>query len=444
MTKFRNERDSLGIVKVPKDAYWGAQTQRAVENFPASSIQLPAIFIWAQAAVKEAAAIANMRLEKLPEKFGNAIIEACREVQSGKWTVQFVVDAYQAGAGTSQNMNINEVIANRANELLGKKKGTYKPIHPNDHVNMSQSTNDTFPSSLYIASYRMVRRMLLPSLAQLEDVFAHKAKEFRKIKKTGRTHLQDAVTLTLGDEFGAYAAVIGYHRRQIESTSKELLAINLGGTAVGTGLNAGAKFRTLALKEIKRITGYPFKSNPNLFAGTQNVDAAITLSSALRNFAVSLSKIASDLRLLSSGPTSGFDEIRLPAVQPGSSIMPGKVNPSIPEMVNMVCQQAMGMDHAIALAGQAAQLELNAMMPLIAYDILHMLTILSNASRTLADKCVKEIKANKKKIEYYLDRNPIIATELNEKLGYDQVAKMVQKAYKSDKSIRGVLKNVNA
>jgi aspartate ammonia-lyase len=351
---------------------------------------------------------------------------------------QFVVDAYQAGAGTSQNMNMNEVIANRANELLGKKKGGYKPVHPNDHVNMSQSTNDTFPSALYIVSYHSIQKRILPALKVLEESFQKKAREFKKIKKTGRTHLQDAVPLTLGDEFSAYAAVIGYHRRQIEAISKELLAINLGGTAVGSGLNAGAKFRALALKEIKRITGYPFKSNSNLFAGTQNVDAVITLSSSLRNFAVSLGKMVSDLRLLSSGPTSGFDEIRLPAVQPGSSIMPGKVNPSIPEMVNMVCFQVMGMDQAVSLAGQAAQLELNAMMPLIAYDILHMLTILSNASRTLADKCVRGIKANKKKIEYYLDRNPMTATALTEKLGYDKVAKMVQKAYRSGESTREI------
>lgn len=436
MKNFRTEKDSLGSVKVSRDAYWGAQTQRAINNFQISELRLPVEFIRAQAAVKLASAVANMKLGKLSLKLAEAIVEACREVMQGKFVSQFIIDAYQAGAGTSQNMNMNEVVANRANELLGKKKGAYKPVHPNDHVNMSQSTNDTFPTAMYIASFRLVTKSLLPALQKLEASIEKKAKEFRRIKKSGKTHLQDAVPLMLGDEFGAYAAAVGYHRRQIENTTKELLAINLGGTAVGTGLNAGATFRTLALKEIKRITGYPFRSNPNLFAGTQNVDAVLSLSSALRNYAVSLSKIVSDLRLLSSGPTSGFDEIRLPAVQPGSSIMPGKVNPSIPEMVNMVCFQTMGMDQAVAFAGQAAQLELNVMMPLIAYDILHTLTILSHASRTLADKCVKGIKANKQKIAYYLDRNPMTATELNEKLGYDKVAKLVQKAYKSRRSIR--------
>ncbi|KKW17333.1 aspartate ammonia-lyase [Candidatus Uhrbacteria bacterium RIFCSPHIGHO2_12_FULL_54_23] len=430
-SKFRIEKDSLGRVKVPRDAYWGAQTQRAIENFQISGLRLPPEFIRAQAVIKRASTASNAKLQKLPTKLSEAIVEACEEVMRGKFNDQFVVDAYQAGAGTSQNMNINEVAANCANELLGKKKGAYKPIHPNDHVNMSQSTNDTFPSALFIACFRSVQKTLLPALKILEASLQKKAKEFKKIKKTGRTHLQDAVPLTLGDEFGAYAATIGYHRRQIENISKELLAINLGGTAVGSGLNAGTKFRELALKEIRRITGYPFKSNPNLFAGTQNVDAVISLSSALRNYAVSLGKIASDLQLLSSGPVSGFDEIRLPAVQPGSSIMPGKVNPSIPEMVTMVCFQTMGMDLAVSLAGQAAQLELNAMMPIIAYDILHVLTILSHASQTFADKCVKGIKANKKKIEYYLDRNPMVATELNEKLGYDKVAKMVQRAYRN-------------
>lgn len=447
--KYRIEKDTLGKVKVPQGAYWGVQTQRAVENFPISGLRLQPVFVWAQLAVKEAAARANQATGKLERKKARAVVKACSKIRSGmlqysrtenmQWGDQFVVDVYQAGAGTSQNMNVNEVVANLANELLGAKKGSYSYIHPNDHVNMSQSTNDTIPSSLYIASFKQVKECILPAMSGLLLKLVKKTKEFKKIKKTGRTHLRDAVLLSLGDEFGAYADVVGYHVREIEHSSKNLLAITLGATAVGSELNAGSEYRRQALAEIRKITGYPFKSNSNLYFGTQNIEAIISLSGVLRNYAVSLSKVANDLRLLSSGPTSGFDEIHLPPSQPGSSIMPGKVNPSIPEMVNMVCHQVIGLDQAIISAGQAAQLELNVMMPVMAYDILHMIEILANASSVFAHRCIVDIQANNKKIQYYLERNPVIATVLAPKLGYEKTAEFIKEAYRRDVSIKEVI-----
>jgi len=474
---YRTEKDTLGIVKVPKDAYWGAQTERARRNFPVSGLRLPPVFIWAQAIVKEAAAMANENLGRLPKKYARAIIAACRDIREGMkavgmyganpsdffegvrrlsarsrpekkssgvsagqwWQGQFVVDIYSAGAGTSQNMNINEVVANRANELLGVPKGSYRFIHPNDHVNLGQSTNDTVPTALYIACYEIVHTRLLPSLFAFEQALHAKAREFRSIKKTGRTHLQDALPLTLGNEFVAFSATIAYHRKCVARASTDLLALNLGGTAVGSGVNAGPVFRKIAIKKIRRLTQRPFVSNPNLFAGTQNVDAAISISSTLRNLSIALGKIASDLRLLASGPASGFNEISLPSVQPGSSIMPAKVNPSIPEMVNMVCFQIMGLDQAVASAGQAAQLELNVMTPLIAFNVLHELEILNQAIHIFTEKCVKGIKANAEQCRRYYEGNPVIATALTPRLGYARVAELITEAYATGRSIREVI-----
>ncbi len=433
---FRTERDFLGEVRVPARAYYGVQTLRAVHNFPISGLKLPREFIRAQGIIKYAAARANMQLGLLNKEIGDAIARAALEVVEGKLDSSFVVDVFQAGAGTSQNMNANEVITNRALEILGKPLGNYKLIHPNDHVNMAQSTNDTIHVAIHIASLESLTRELLPSLKTLLGALREKSKEFKDLVKIGRTHLQDAVPITLGQEFSGYAAMIEHDLERIERTRRNLEELNFGGTAVGTGLNAHPKFTELAIKEVNTLTGLNFRPAENMFEATQNLDAAVELSAALKVLAVSLTKIANDFRLLSSGPSAGLGEINLPSVQPGSSIMPGKVNPSVAEMLNMVAFQIIGNDLTLAMAGQAGQLELNVMMPVAAWNLLQSIQIASNASKIFAKFCVEGITANEEVMKHYAEMSSALATALSPRIGYEKAAEIAKKAVSTKSSIR--------
>ncbi len=434
----RIEKDTLGRVNLPDDVYYGAQTKRAVDNFPVSGLRLPRRFIKAQGTIKLAAARANGSLGLLSRKMRKAIEKASMEVMNGTHDAQFVVDVYQAGAGTSQNMNANEVIANRAIELLGGDKGDYRRVHPNDHVNMAQSTNDTIPTSLYMSSVEAVRDDLVPALKTLKGTLITKSREFGNIVKAGRTHLQDAVPVRLGQEFSGYAESVNKDLLRLQNAMKSLLEIPIGGNALGTGINAHPRFKKCVIDEIRKITGINFKGSRNLFEGIQNVYPALELSAALRGVAVTMTKLANDVRLLSSGPRTGFAEIRLPAVQPGSSIMPGKVNPVMAEMLNMVCFQVMGNDTAVSCAVQASQLELNVMMPVIAHNILFSIEILSNGITVFTQKCVSGIEADAQKCKYYADATLAMATALNPIVGYSSAAEVSKEAYTSGKSVKQV------
>ncbi len=438
-TATRMERDSLGEVAVPADALYGAQTARAVANFPISGILPHRVFIESTAMVKWAAAMANMAIGKLPAEKGNAIAQAAREIIDGQHHAQFVVDVFQAGAGTSHNMNANEVIANRANELLGGRRGAYAPIHPNDDVNMSQSTNDVFPTITKIAALRMLREVDA-QLRGLEAAFGQKAEEFAAIVKSGRTHLQDAVPTTLGAEFGGYATTIMQVRERLAGTAHWLGDLNIGATALGTGLNSGAGYRGEAVRYLQEITGLDdLRPAGNLFAVTQSMASLGALSGDLKTVALELIRIANDLRLLSSGPRTGLFEITLPAVQPGSSIMPGKVNPVMAEMLDMVCFQVVGNDTTVALAVQAGQLDLNVMMPVIAFNVVWSMEILTNAVRVFTVFCVRGITANRERIAAMVEQSTAIVTALNQRIGYRQAAKVAQQAFREDRTVRDVL-----
>jgi fumarate hydratase class II len=434
----RVEKDTLGKVKIPEDAYFGAQTQRAVGNFPISGLKLPRRFIKAQGVIKLAAARANFGLGQLNRKVFRAIEKAALEVIKGVHDAHFVVDVYQAGAGTSQNMNANEVISNRAIEILGGNRGDYNVVHPNDQVNMAQSTNDTIPASMYVASYGAVQEDLVPALKRLTKALSDKAGEFDDIVKAGRTHMQDAVPVRLGQEFSGYAKAVENDIERVQNASQSLLSLPIGGNALGTGINARPGFRRRAIKEIRHITGVRFRGCENLFEGIQNVSPALELSASLRGVSVTLTKIANDIRLLSSGPRTGLAEIQLPAVQPGSSIMPGKVNPVMAEMLNMVCFQVMGNDTAIAYATQASQLELNVMMPLIAHNLMFSINILSNGVNAFAGKCVSGIKADRKRCNEYADATLAMATALNPVVGYSSAAGISKEAYRTGKTVKQV------
>ena len=446
----RIEKDTLGKVRLPDDVYYGAQTGRAIDNFPISGLRLPGRFIKAQGIVKLAAARANASLGLLSKKMLKAVEKSAAEVINGMHDQHFVVDVYQAGAGTSQNMNANEVIANRAIEILGGEKGDYTLINPNDHINMAQSTNDTIPASMYISSFKAVRDDLIPALGGLKDALLSKSGEFDKIVKAGRTHMQDAVPIRLGQEFSGYAEAVKKDIYRIKNAMESLLYLPLGGNAIGTGINAMPKYRSRVIREIGKITGIKFRSCENLFEGIQNVNPALELSAALRGVSITLTKIANDIRLLSSGPRTGLAEIRLPVVQPGSSIMPGKVNPVMPEMLNMVCFQVMGNDTTIAYATQASQLELNVMMPVIAYNLLFSIEILSNGINAFTKKCVSGIEADAKRCKDYADATLAMATALNPLIGYASAAEVSKEAYKSGKTVRqiairkGILEEKNA
>jgi len=437
--EYRVESDTMGEVKVPNTAYYGAQTQRAVENFPISGIRLPKDFIRAMALIKLAAARANMQLGLLDPKKGEAIVSAAKEVMEGSLYEQFVVDVFQTGSGTSTNMNTNEVIANRAIELLGGKRGDKKLVHPNDHVNMCQSTNDVFPTAIHVSAVEAIGRKLLPALQLLAKALEHKTVEFDDVVKAGRTHLQDAVPVTLGQEFSAYSSMIRHGIRRAELARETLLELPLGGTATGTGLNAHPKYTELALREVNRLTGFNFKKAENVFESMQGKDACVEASGLLKTIAASLMKIANDLRLLNSGPRTGLGEIDMPATEPGSSIMPGKVNPVIPEAVNLVAAQVMGNDAAITVCGSLGQLELNIMMPVIAYDLLQSIELLANGSRVLAEKCVSGITADRERCYNYADRSLMVVTAITPHIGYDNAAKVAKKAIAENKSVRQVI-----
>ncbi len=435
----RIEKDTLGKVTLPDNVYYGAQTGRALDNFPISGLSLPRRFIKAQGTVKLAAARANASLGLLSRKMLKAIEKAAREVIKGIHDKDFIVDVYQAGAGTSQNMNANEVIANRAIELLGGKRGDYTLVHPNDHVNMAQSTNDTIPTSIYISSHEAVRDDLIPALSRLKNELSSKSSAFDRIIKSGRTHLQDAVPVRLGQEFSGYAASVKNDMTRMERVLKSLLYVPLGGNAVGTGINAHPRFKPCVIKEIKKITGVQYKSCKNPFEGIQNVYPALELSASLRAAAVTLTKIANDIRLLSCGPRTGFAEISLPAVQPGSSIMPGKVNPVMAEMLNMVCFQVIGNDTAIAYSVQASQCELNVMMPVIAHNLLFSIEILSNGVNAFTDKCVSGIEADAERCKEYADATLAMATALNPYIGYAAAAEISREAHRTGKTVKQIV-----
>jgi aspartate ammonia-lyase len=434
----RTERDPLGERAVPADAYYGIQTARALENFPISGLRAPALLIDATVLVKKAAAQANVTLGRIEPRVGSAIITAADEILGGRFRDQFVIDVYQAGAGTSHNMNTNEVIANRAAELLGGARGEYHHVHPNDHVNMGQSTNDVFPTATRLALLLGHRDLVLSARA-LSTALAVKAREFDDVLKVGRTHLQDAVPMTMGQEFGGYAACIDRAANALDRTSTQLQELNLGATAVGTGLNAGDDYTNIAIGHLSRLTALTLMPAADRFRVTQSMGDVLSYSGAMRRVGVELSKIASDLRLLSSGPRAGLAEIRLPAVQPGSSIMPGKVNPSIPEMVNQVCYQVIGCDATVCAAAEAGQLELNVMMPVIAWNALHASTILRNAMIVLRTRCVEGIAVDAERCRELLDRSTAVATALSPYIGYAKTAEIAKASVQSGRSIRDLV-----
>lgn len=433
----RTEIDSLGARKVPADAYYGIQTLRATENFPVSGLKAPEIFVRAYAFVKKAAAEANMQVGWLDKKIGDPIVKTCLEIAEGKLDDQFIIDVFQAGAGTSFNMNVNEVIANRSLELLGRHKGDYKSISPNDHVNMGQSTNDTFPTALHIATLMAVKPLLI-ELDALSIAFSRLARKNINTTKSGRTHLQDALPLTIGQEFLAYAAALKKSSRHLAVTSRALEEIALGGTAVGTGANAHQEYTRLATAELCRLTGLRLRPAKNLFEALQSQNALATVSGALRNLALELIRIANDLRLLSSGPTTGLSEIELPPVQPGSSIMPGKVNPVMAECLNMIGFQIIGNDLTVSMAIQAGQLDLNVMTPVIMHNILHSIQILTNYLPVFRRKCVEDVRVNTDRCAEYLEKNPSLAVFLSPYIGYLEAAKVAKRALAERRSVREV------
>ncbi len=437
--KSRVERDALGTKDLPADAYYGIQTQRAVENFPVSGIMPVGEFIWATAVVKRASAEVNTELGLLDKRRGRAIIRAADEVMEGKLHGEFVVDVYQAGAGTSHNMNANEVIANRAIELLGGTKGDYSVLHPNDHVNMSQSTNDTVPTAMRLAAVRM-SGCLLASLRRLEVGLRRKARSFGGVVKSARTHLRDAVPIMLGQEFSAYAESVKGCRLRIQRECEGLKLLGIGGTAAGTGVNTHPRYTKMMIRALRRLSGIRgLKPAPDMVEATSSMAAFVSFSGALKTLSVELTRIANDLRLLSSGPRTGLSEIRLPPVQPGSSMMPGKVNPVMAEMLNMVCFQVMGADHTVTMASQAGQLELNPMMPVINHNILHSVKILTNAVRAFTERCIKGIRADRRRCREYFERSVGLATVLSPALGHEETAALAAKAEAEGLTIRELI-----
>jgi aspartate ammonia-lyase len=430
----RTEKDSLGTREIPANVYYGIQTARAVENYPISGMRAHPTLIRAFGMVKEAAAQANGDLGLLDKKIADAITQAAKEVQQGKWNNEFVVDVFQAGAGVSFHMNTNEVIANRAIEILGGKLGDYFKVHPNDHVNYGQSTNDVFPTGMRLATL-LELETLYPVLDSLVAALENKGTEFHNILKSGRTHMQDAVPMRLGQEFSAYAGAVKRAKDAIVASAELLRELGLGGSAVGTGINTHPDYREKAIKNLARISGQKFTAADDMRYAMQSNLAMAGVSSALRNLALEVIRISNDLRLLSSGPNTGFAEINLPALQPGSSIMPGKINPVIPELAAMVSFQVVGNDIAVAMAVQAGQLELNVMMPTMAYSVLQSITITTNMLRQLTDKCIAGITANDKRCNFYVQATVSLATALNPYIGYAKAAEIAKEAVASGRSI---------
>ena len=442
MMETRKEIDPLGERLIPQDAYFGIQTLRATENFPISGIKAPFQFIKAYVLIKKVAAHSNMQVGWLEKEKAKAIIRACDEVFDGKLVDQFIVDVFQAGAGTSFNMNVNEVVANRALEILGKPKGDYKTVNPNDHVNMGQSTNDTFPTALHI-SVLMSLQPLLSSLDDLANAFNELGKKYAHVLKSGRTHLQDAIPMTIGQEFTAYASAITNACAELRKREENLYLVALGGTAVGTGANTHPQYKQIAIAELAKLSGFPLKPATNNFEALQSHRPAQTVSSGLKELALELIRIANDLRFLASGPTTGLNEIVLPPVQPGSSIMPGKVNPVMAECLDMVAYQVVGNDLAVSCAVQAGQLELNVMTPTIMYNMLFSIQILANYIPVFTNKCVKGITVNEKQCSQYLEKNPALATLLSPYIGYLEAAKIAKQALAENRSVKDIILEKN-
>ncbi len=426
---YRIEKDSLGEVKVPSNALYSAQTQRAIDNFPISFQPLPSVLIQAIASVKHASATTNEQLGKLSAQQASAIRQAAQEIMEGQWLDQFPIDVFQTGSGTSSNMNVNEVIATRASQLSGL------PIHPNDHVNMAQSSNDTFPSAIHIACVQQIHQALLPALAHLQSIIEAKAVDCQDVVKTGRTHLMDAMPVRMGQELSGWAQQIANNRQRIENCLPQLCSLAQGGTAVGTGVNAHSEFGVRFAQNVSKLLDLPFTSAVNKFEALSSLDSVVSLSGQLKTLAASLSKIANDLRWMNAGPLAGLAEISLPDLQPGSSIMPGKINPVMPEATLMVCAQVMGNDVAINIGGQSGSFQLNVMLPMMARNILESIQLLSNVMPLLADKAIAGFTVNHKQLEKALAVNPILVTALNSVVGYEKGAQIAKEAYKTGEPI---------
>ena len=440
MSGFREEQDSMGTVTVPGEAYYGAQTQRALDNFRVSGLEFPFPLLRAIGLIKKHAAIANRDLGLLEEKKAAAVIEASEEIIKGKLNDHLIVDVFQTGSGTSTNMNVNEVIAGKANEIITGRKGGKSPVHPNDHVNKGQSSNDVIPSAIHIAAAVETNKNLLHTMKHLYLCLDEKARKFSEIKKIGRTHLQDAVPMTLGQEFSGFSRQVRLNIERVKGIQSRLCELALGGTAVGTGTNTHQQFAVRVIKGISEETGIEFKEAVNHFEAQASKDTIVELSGILKTFAVSLTKIANDIRWLSSGPRCGLGEINIPDLQPGSSIMPGKVNPVLPEAVLQTAAQVIGNDAAITIGGQSGNFELNVMMPVIGYNILQSIDLLANVSRAFTHKCLKDITANKEKCESNLEKSLSMVTALVPELGYDRAAEIAKQAYKEGKTIREIVK----
>ena len=432
----RTEKDSMGERQLPNQVYYGIQTLRATENFPISGIKPLPVYIDACVLIKKAASIAHGKLNCIPSDVSDAIVQAANEILDGHLRDQFVVDIYQAGAGTSHHMNVNEVLANRALEILGEEKGNYQRVNPNDHVNYGQSTNDVIPTAIRIGALLALKRSLYPALDDAIDTLEEKAIEFQDIVKSGRTHLQDAVPVRLGETFRAWAQIFRDHNTRLVTAANDLQALGIGGSATGTGLNTHPQYRQEVVTLLSNFVDLPLTSAPHLMAAMQSMSPFVNVSGALRNLAQDCVKISHDLRLLDSGPKTGFREISLPPVQPGSSIMPGKYNPVIAEMTSMVSFQVMGYDSAIALAAQAGQLELNVMMPLIGYNLIHSVEILGNTIQVLRDRCLKEIQAQPDRCQTYAEASLALVTALNPHIGYLNAASIAKESLETGKSLR--------
>lgn len=432
---YRTEKDFLGEKKIPADVYYGIQTLRAAENFPITGYKIHEEMIKALAVVKKAAALANMETKRLYKGLGDAIVQAADEIIEGKLHDQFIVDPIQGGAGTSMNMNANEVIGNRALELLGHNKGEYIHLSPNTHVNMSQSTNDVFPTAIHISTLKQLEK-LLDTMEYMLDAFKKKARDFDHVIKMGRTHLQDAVPIRLGQEFEAYSRVIERDIKRIKQSRQHLYEVNMGATAVGTGLNADPRYIENVVKHLAEISGLPLVGADHLVDATQNTDAYTEVSAALKVCMMNMSKIANDLRLMASGPRAGLAEISLPARQPGSSIMPGKVNPVMAELINQIAFQVIGNDNTICLASEAGQLELNVMEPVLVFNLLQSISIMNNGFRSFTDHCVAGIEANEKRLKAYVEKSAGVITAVNPHLGYEAAARIAREAILTGQSVR--------
>jgi len=439
MNEYRIESDSMGEVRVPKDAYWGAQTQRGIDNFPVSGMVFTPVFIHSLGMIKQACASVNREFGLLESRLADAIIRSSNEVIEGIFDDQFPVDVFQSGSGTSTNMNANEVIATRANEILTGAKHSKTPVHPNDHVNMGQSSNDVIPTAIHVSALLQVRALLIPALEYLRSTIEDKQKHYRTVVKTGRTHLMDAMPITLGQEMSGWAAQVENSQKRIESALPRLSELAIGGTAVGTGINTPPGFGARVAHRISELTKLDFREAANHFEAQSARDAVVELSGQLKTYATTLIKIANDLRWMNSGPVAGLAEIQFPPLQPGSSMMPGKVNPVLPEVARMVAAQVIGNDAVITLSNSLGEFQLNAMLPVIAHNIIQSITLLANATRLLAGKAIEGFEVDADRITAFVHLNPIIATVLNPIIGYDKAAEVVKKASEERKAVRQVV-----